>query len=1610
MSGLLNLPSNVGGSSLGSLGGLSDYIDENDLKPPSDDDDENEQYQASNITEDMMVGEDDLDDDDLDDGDALNGGGGLKTTKPSTKTKTLMREKEEEEMIQEQRALFEKAREAMLQKKKKVVDKHADHLVLYTDPREGQVLKFTDLFGPKQYDLSVNDPALQLKRKKVQKKKRLARKKSSFAAQSSSQYKPMFQDFNIEKSFYDKEIRRREETYVDIMRRKQLREQQEKQQEQLYQQQQQQEEERWRTGHEERRAKVQDTVDDEDQLINDPSNFGLLPFDQIEWERDIIWGNANEPYQHAMMGIDDENHEQASIDMISDNLHSISSDMTTFPMAVGAEADVDSNKKNLVVSGGSGLVVTDSHSLDFMDNFSNMNGDVDELTQGSSNVDFDALNLITAPIVTHATSAPLYVHSGAVQKKAKVKWGQTEEDVRNQPDEEAELLAFKKLLMRQRSAQQAQRVAQQQASDGAPAPGGDLGSSQVHTDASETAVGPDGKKPRKKYTRKKKKDDIKALFDPKSGTISPVARSNTTNFPTVGSQHLQHIFNEELLSCEWLDRVTWDNDEGPKKPLCSDLVFDLNDPDMIFEEINPSESPSLQSTEAKKAETLQNARRYNVANDSEYADSTKLALGSSMAKGRHIVRHSIPALKLDKSYFKMQLKDEELRRLHRPRIKFKTDQIMPVLYRAPKKEKKSRRKTKIIEKKMELSAHDHRLILVEYIEQKPSVLNNTGMGTKICNYFKKGDETSLVSKCEDGVPYLIDSQDSLPLLGPLKNDEFFTSTENSMFSAQLHKHQPPSTDFLLTTRKTSGGLKFYIRPIPMYYTAGHTQPNTDVPAPNSRAHVNFCKNRLNLFIYRRFKELKEKGKPMKLQIDDVKEAFPTMPETTIRKCLKQCAHFKRGGGDSGWWYAKPDFVIPSEEDLQAMVTPEMVCLNESMSSGQLRLQEAGVNEMACMASYKYSPAIREKGRIRDAIRFVEKEEIDTPWNKTTNFLNALSGKENASLHILSVVNQNLKKEDIDRLSKETEAAVKSEAESILPTITDTEARKILAESGESDEKINAMTKAARRITAKKVLAERGTRSTDANAPDGSQSTDLKQNAANKKDAKEIARNAKFRQVLQNIFTIEAYKLSSGIEYYTDIKEEEAMRAMYPSRYMIDSSSAGKGDAMSDSDDEDDEALFEDMMKEQKMETDSESDSEKLLQKSLLEKVAQKSTTESAAPAPPEKRYIVRKTKTIKLDDGTTRTEEEIIKDPTLVNFYMEKKRMQEQNKNKKKGKRLSAFDDESFKSGGKEARRLQDMYRRYMKTYRADGPNSKKKRRSTLAQQSYQESTSQNERKKERLEKQRLKKLQKLEKAKEKKTKQKKGNTAVAEEGGTKFKIKLSKNSEKPLPKTKDTPAQSQGLKIQIPASVIEQSTDEKPTKKRKQSAKTSASASTARPPKKPKTTATKPPALPIAKPVVSAQKEQEYMEYLSPKPQTSRRRKTTGDQLAEVLSNVLTEVNNDLNSNPFKQPVDPKQFADYRKVISHPMDLSTMSKKVANLAYMDDKSFRMDFERMIENSIKYCTGRFPNVVESAKLLLNRFNSIMASNADKIEKIRSEVNTPVSATHSKDLFDSGNNK
>eukprot|EP01102_Stenamoeba_stenopodia_P010960 TRINITY_DN3347_c0_g1_i2.p1 TRINITY_DN3347_c0_g1~~TRINITY_DN3347_c0_g1_i2.p1 ORF type:complete len:1297 (-),score=390.85 TRINITY_DN3347_c0_g1_i2:240-4130(-) len=694
---------------------------------------------------------------------------------------------------------------------------------------------------------------------------------------------------------------------------------------------------------------------------------------------------------------------------------------------------------------------------------------------------------------------------------------------------------------------------------------------------------------------------------------------------------------------------------------------------------------------------------FNLSMDYLYKNRrSKILLRKST--GIPAVHHSLPALKL--SLAKTNLTPEELRNFHRPKIKFPVGQKIKISnLKKEKRQSKKQQSTEFIRRKSDLTPKEGQLTMVEFTEEYPPVINNAGMGTKIINYYRKRDVQDIPeSTYDEGETVTLEPTDESPFLGDIAPGTTVRSFENNMFRAPTTRHAPQSTDFLLIRSKD--GKKLHIRDMPPVFTAGQVQPIMEVPAPNSRPANVYVKNRLQVYIYRLFKK---NGPQHRLRIADICAAFPTHSETSIRKRLKDCADFQRGGDENGSWTIKENFQMPPEEELRSLVTPEQVCLFESMLAGVQQLQDSGIEKLNFPVSIttavnQLDTTDEEKRKqLRKALPELEKELHLTPWNLTSNFVAAMQGKavlqltgfgapsrKGDAFSYLKMPQKQPKEKKEKKHSSSKSQVMGTDAD--LRTLSLDAARKILLKYGIPDEKIQNMSRwtrigLIRQISSKAAAAGQANDSLSKYAR-GTRTVHQEQN--------------KFKDSAQEIFDKQLQWIQSQNPLYSDSDEESEDEdeledlgmdledllstepTTKPSAPTTTSSSNSKKRARTE---------------EEQAEEEERQELEKMIQEEMQERKKAKLAASAAAipvvPQPPatpqdasklvtaptpqpvpveskpkeakdgsgkpnkSKKLCIRRVITKKNPDGTETKTVEVIKDPALVEQIMAKKKAKE---------------------------------------------------------------------------------------------------------------------------------------------------------------------------------------------------------------------------------------------------------------------------------------------------------------------------------------------------------------
>ncbi|XP_022830703.1 transcription initiation factor TFIID subunit 1 isoform X5 [Spodoptera litura] len=528
-----------------------------------------------------------------------------------------------------------------------------------------------------------------------------------------------------------------------------------------------------------------------------------------------------------------------------------------------------------------------------------------------------------------------------------------------------------------------------------------------------------------------------APLQPKPPTATATSKDAAGNSADGEDNTWYSIFpveNEELVYGTWEDEVIWDAENMPVVPKPKILTLDPNDeniilgipddvdPSKITRERGPQPKVKIPHPHVKKSKILlgkagvinvlqedapppppksPDRDPFNISNDVFYmakSQNPRLKVG-----GGQLIQHSTPVVELRAPFIQTHMGPARLRAFHRPPMRKLSygplaapgpHPVQPLLKHIKKKAKQREAERLasgggdvfFMRTPEDLSGRDGELVLVEFCEEHPPLISQVGMCSKIKNYYKrtaaKGAKRAGANSKDEGPKPLkygeVAYAHTSPFLGILPPGATQAVVENNMYRAPIYEHTLHPTDFLIIRTRQS----YYIREVDALFVAGQECPLYEVPGPNSKRANNFVRDFLQVFIYRLF--WKSRDKPRRIKMDDIKRAFPSHSESSIRKRLKLCADFKRTGLDSNWWVIKPDFRLPSEEEIRAMVSPEQCCAYFSMAAAEQRLKDAGYGE-----KFIFTPQEDDDEEMQ--LKMDDEVKV-APWNTTRAYIQAMRGK------------------------------------------------------------------------------------------------------------------------------------------------------------------------------------------------------------------------------------------------------------------------------------------------------------------------------------------------------------------------------------------------------------------------------------------------------------------------------------------------------------------------------------------------------------------------------------------------------------------------------------------
>ncbi|KAF1970399.1 hypothetical protein BU23DRAFT_556858 [Bimuria novae-zelandiae CBS 107.79] len=443
---------------------------------------------------------------------------------------------------------------------------------------------------------------------------------------------------------------------------------------------------------------------------------------------------------------------------------------------------------------------------------------------------------------------------------------------------------------------------------------------------------------------------------------------------------------------------SWDDPELVTAQLAKKIILDMNDPQLLLDVQQPSaeEQKSRATGLGTKRDyrggiTNPMLKRFNISNDEHY-DALK---ESSQQKvrgtiGNSTIDHSLPALKLQYPFYKVNLSDRELRSFHRPTISFKPGEraIVSVLKSAKRKIKRHLKPSEAFATAEDLNVGDNGdILLAEYSEEYPTTLSNFGMGIKVFNYYRRktaDDNTrpkSLIGETQILLPH---DKSPFSMFGPITPGEEWLTLQNAMYRAPIFQHKASRTDFLVSRSHTgTHGSKYYMRNIENLVVVGQEFPYTEVPGTHARKVTEASKKRLKMLAFRLYRRGQQHNLRQPWVSNEMIKAH--LPGTEIAQNRSRMREIMKYDKNLTTWQPMDGETIPDEPTLRTWIKPEDICLIDSMHAGDKVLQDAGIKTNEIQDD--------DEGDGNEALELKL-----APWHTTKNFLNACAGKAMLTLH------------------------------------------------------------------------------------------------------------------------------------------------------------------------------------------------------------------------------------------------------------------------------------------------------------------------------------------------------------------------------------------------------------------------------------------------------------------------------------------------------------------------------------------------------------------------------------------------------------------------------------
>jgi transcription initiation factor TFIID subunit 1 len=133
------------------------------------------------------------------------------------------------------------------------------------------------------------------------------------------------------------------------------------------------------------------------------------------------------------------------------------------------------------------------------------------------------------------------------------------------------------------------------------------------------------------------------------------------------------------------------------------------------------------------------------------------------------------------------------------------------------------------------------------------------------------------------------------------------------------------------------------------------------------------------------------------------------------------------------------------------------------------------------------------------------------------------------------------------------------------------------------------------------------------------------------------------------------------------------------------------------------------------------------------------------------------------------------------------------------------------------------------------------------------------------------------------------------------------------------------------------------------------------------------------------------HCDYLRYHKSTNRARTDPIVVLSSILEEILNEMRDMPDVQPFMFPVNPKKVPDYQKIVQQPMDLQTIRESLRQRKYHSREEFLNDVNQIVENSSLY-NGANNQLTMASQRMLQKCVDRLAEKEERLMRLEKAIN------------------